>query len=106
MNVIQVSSINLVKRTITFKGGPNDIFILNVAGSFTFSSSQMILSGGVLATNVLWNFLDAGPDVKLYKDITVEVGVFLAPLRLVSIDHTTLSGSVIALDVNIHPALS
>mgnify|MGYP003694322369 FL=1 len=44
--------------------------------------------------------------MKLYKDITVEVGVFLAPLRLVSIDHTTPSGSVIALDVNIHPALS
>ena len=61
MNVIQVSSINLVKRTITFKGGPNDIFILNVAGSFTFSSSQMILSGGVLATERPLELPDAGP---------------------------------------------
>ena len=72
------------------------MFIFNVSGGFTFSSSQMILIGGVQPSNILWNLPGPGADVTIFKDITVEYGTFLAPQRNITIDHSVLTGSVIS----------
>jgi hypothetical protein len=42
-HVINISSVKIIKSTLTLVGGPNDVFIMNVAGDFTFGSAQMIL---------------------------------------------------------------
>jgi hypothetical protein len=42
-----------ISNDVTFSGGPNDIFILNVAGTLTMAAAKsMILAGGALASNI------------------------------------------------------
>ena len=95
LNVISVSSIGLVKQTITFQGSASDVFVINVAGGFSFSSSQMILSGGVRAENILWNFPGPGSTINIFKAITLAQGTFLAPQRSYIQDLSQLNGKVI-----------
>jgi hypothetical protein len=94
-NVISLAGVNLVKGTLTLSGSPNSLFIINVTGGFNFSSSQMVLAGGVQPNNVIWNFIGAGPDVNIFKPGTVAYGTFLAPFRNIIQDHATLSGRYI-----------
>jgi len=96
LNVIAVESVDIVKETLTISGGPNDIFIFNVAGDFIFNGSQMVLSGGVMANHILWNFPTAGSDILFFKPVAVANGTFLAPLRSYIQDHGQLNGAVIA----------
>lgn len=45
----------LIPTDVTLNGGPNDVWIFQVAGDVTMSSAtQVILSGGALAKNVYW----------------------------------------------------
>ena len=44
-----------VPSSVTISGGPNDVFIFQIAGNLTVSSAVNItLSGGVLAQNIFW----------------------------------------------------
>lgn len=44
-----------ISKDVTLAGGPNDVFILQVAGSLTEANAkQVILSGGAQAKNVYW----------------------------------------------------
>ncbi len=104
VNVISLKSVNLVKGTITIKGGPSDVFVFQVAGQFNFSSSQMILSGGVTPNNIIWNFAGAGGDIDIFKDVTTAYGFFLGPQRNIIQDHATVTGGYIGLNVTIHSA--
>jgi len=96
LNVINVGSIVLVKKVLTLKGGPNDIFIINVSGDFSMGSSQVVLAGGVTAGHVLWNFPGTGTSVKVYKGVTSASGTFLVPYRDYVQDVATLYGSVLS----------
>ncbi len=97
VNVIALDSVNLVKGKIVIQGSASDVFVFNVKGGFNFSSSQMQLVGGVTFNNVLWNFPVSGTgDIDIFKDVTVAYGIFLAPNRNVTIDHTVTTGEVLA----------
>ncbi len=96
LNVINVGSVVLVKKVLTLSGGPNDVFIFNVSGDYSLGSSQIKLTGGVKASNVLWNFPGTGTTVNVYKDVTSAVGTFLVPFRDYVQDVAALTGSVIA----------
>ena len=49
------SSTVIIPTDVTLAGGPNDIFIFQIAGTFTMASAKkVILSGGVQAKNVYW----------------------------------------------------
>lgn len=49
------SSVVKIATDITLSGGPNDVFIMQIAGTLTLASSKnIILTGGVLAKNVIW----------------------------------------------------
>jgi len=44
-----------ISKDVTLAGGPNDVFVLQVAGSLTEANAkQVILSGGAQAKNVYW----------------------------------------------------
>jgi hypothetical protein len=94
LNVINVASLKAVKSTIALRGGPSDVFVFNVAGDFTFGSSQMILQG-VSPSNVVFNFPTSGSDINIYKDISTAYGTFLAPSRKIIVDQSTVTGSII-----------
>jgi hypothetical protein len=108
-HVIKINSVKIIKSTLTFVGGPNDVFIMNVAGDFTFGSAQMILkttaAGTVLPQNIIWNIYSAGADVNVYKDVSIWYGMFLVPKRNIIIDHTVGTGGVIGgMKIAIHSA--
>jgi len=96
LNVINVGSIVLVKKVLTLKGGPNDIFIINVSGDFSMGSSQVVLAGGVTVNHVLWNVPGTGTTVNVYKSVTSVSGTFLVPYRDYVQDVATLYGSVLS----------
>jgi hypothetical protein len=44
-----------ISTSVTISGGPNDVFIFQIAGTLTMASAQsVILSGGVVASNIFW----------------------------------------------------
>jgi len=53
LNVIDVA--NIQNAPLTLKGTVNDVFVINISGSYQ-TNRPMTLSGGVLASNVLFNF--------------------------------------------------
>ena len=101
-NVILLNSLDLVKKTLTLDGNPDDYFIFNVAHGFSLSSSIIQLSGGVTAGHVLFNFPDPGAsksdDIFIFKsqDVTQAYGTFLAPHRNVSLDKAGLYGAILS----------
>ncbi len=45
----------IIPTDVTFSGGPNDVFIMQVAGTLTMASAvKVILTGGVQAKNIYW----------------------------------------------------
>ena len=54
-NVIASSGVNITNGTLTLVGNSSSVFVINVNGNFTVSNGGVVLSGGVLATNVVWN---------------------------------------------------
>ena len=50
----------LISTDVTLHGGPNDVWILQIAGTVTQASATRIhLTGGALAKNVFWQVADA-----------------------------------------------
>jgi choice-of-anchor A domain-containing protein len=106
-NVIRLAGVNMVKGSLTISGPIGSVFIINVTGGFNFSSSQMVLSGGVQANNIIWNFIGAGADINIFKPATQAYGTFLAPYRNVIQNHAALNGRYIGaggLSLTIHSA--
>lgn len=67
INVIQVDDVNYSsKRTLTFKGGPDDYFIVNiVAGGISIGSDAAILLDGVEPSHLLFNVVGGGAHVSI-----------------------------------------
>jgi hypothetical protein len=91
-NVIPVAGVNVNKKTITINGGVNDVVVFNVTGGFQFNSSKIVLTGGLQASNVLWNFNGTGAVINIENASSVAQGIFLAPLRNFTVDHASLFG--------------
>jgi hypothetical protein len=108
LNVVSLAGVNLVKGTLKISGSASSLFVINVTGGFNFSSSQMLLAGGVQPNNIIWNFIGPGADVNIFKTVTVAFGTFLAPFRNIIQDHATLTGRYIGasngLTLKIHSA--
>jgi hypothetical protein len=74
VNVIDVNSIS---NGFTLSGGPNDIFVFNVGGTFGTVNNPMVLSG-VSASNILFNFTATSGNVFQTSGGGVEFGTYLA----------------------------
>jgi hypothetical protein len=82
-NVITLSGgINLGgSNNLTLSGNANDRFIFNISGGLEMNgSAAVVLTGGVLPQNVVFNFIGAGPALMTHVGNMV-VGVVLAPQR-------------------------
>ncbi|MEQ1850425.1 MAG: SdrD B-like domain-containing protein [Chthoniobacteraceae bacterium] len=102
LNVIKISSLSYNSKTLTLKGGPGDIFIINVAGGWTFADSKITLNG-VTAGQVVFNFPTTGSTIQMYKATNVINGTFLAPQRSVIYHNpASFNGQIIAKGLNIH----
>jgi spore coat protein A, manganese oxidase len=96
LTVVRVPSISLSgpAKTLTLSGGPNDQFIINVAGSITLSNSASIRLVGVLPSQVLFNVAVRGKTLTLSG--ATAAGTFLVNGGTVSLSRSTVVGSVAA----------
>jgi choice-of-anchor A domain-containing protein len=101
-NVIQLRSLDYNRDTLTLQGGASDTFVFNVDGDFDFARSRIVLTGGLTASRVLFNFEGRGPEINLSHESSVLNGTFLAPMRSVDSDDVGLfNGSIIARNISI-----
>jgi SdrD B-like domain len=101
-NVIAVTSLDFNHKTLTLSGGPNDVFIFNVARDLTFNHSQIVLTGGVTANHVIFNFAHAASSIDISNSSNV-VGTFLAPRGSLALDSSaSFQGELIAKNLGIH----
>ena len=102
VNVIDVKSVNMNRKTLTFNGGTADVFVVNVARDFTFAHSQIVLTGGVTANHVLFNFVHAGSVVNISNGSGVR-GTFLAPHGTINVTGVAaLHGELVGKNVTVH----
>ena len=73
LNVIKVTSLS--NPTLTISGGPNDIFVINVSGSFSTNRPMTLV--GVTASQILWNLTGTGTVLQTSGG-NVLYGIFLA----------------------------
>jgi choice-of-anchor A domain-containing protein len=108
LNVIEITGAVTLKKTLTISGFADSSFIFqftapNSGGTtdghdvLTFSGMNMILLGGVLADNLVWNLngLGGGVDIQAMADNQTVYGTFLAPDRDILSDHGIIDGQLI-----------
>ena len=98
MNIITIQRIKLAASdTLTFSGGPDDFFIVNVIDSLELTGGSLIkISGSLPMNRVLINSPNA-KEVKLTGGAGIMAVTFLAPLSNVTIGGgSTYTGNIIS----------
>lgn len=92
----------VIPTSVTLTGGPNDVWIFQIAQGLTVSSGvQVILAGGALAQNVYWQTFaaaDIGTTSKFNGVILSQTSI--AMKTGASINGRLLAGTAVSLDQN------
>ena len=87
------STVVLIPKDVTLKGGPNDVWIFQVAGGITqASATRVILTGGALARNIYWQ---AAGVVALGTTAHME-GIVLGKTGITLMTGATVHGRLLA----------
>lgn len=87
------SSVVLIPTDVTLNGGPNDVWIFQVAGGITqASATRVILTGGALARNIYWQ---AAGVVALGTTAHME-GIVLGKTGITLATGATVNGRLLA----------
>ena len=87
------STVVLIPRDVTLNGGPNDVWIFQVAGGITqASATRVILTGGALARNIYWQ---AAGVVALGTTAHME-GIVLGKTGITLATGATVNGRLLA----------
>ena len=96
------SSSVLIPTNLTLTGGPNDVWIFQIAQGISVSSgAQVILAGGALAKNVFWQTFaaaDIGTTVKFSGIILSQTAINMKTGA--SINGRLLAGTAVTLEQN------
>lgn len=99
LNVINIKSINLKdSKSITFSGGPNDVFVVRVAGSVTVSGQAKISAGSVGPDKVL---LTAGGNITQSGQSTTD-GTYIALTKDISLSGNGIHNGAFLVSGNNH----
>lgn len=93
--VLNLTDFVMSAGTFTLQGTATTSFIINVANNFSLNNSQITLSGGVPAQNVLFNIRGTGGQVSLNQGTQLP-GTLLALNRKVDLSGGHVTGKVIA----------
>ncbi len=92
-----------IYKNVTLTGGPNDVWIFQVAQGLTVASGvQVILAGGAKAQNVFWQVFSAADfdTTSKFKGIVLsQTGIVLKTGA--TIDGRLLAGTAVTLDQNV-----
>jgi hypothetical protein len=87
------SSVVTISSDVTLEGGPNDVWIFQIAGTMNLATSKnVILVGGALAQNIFWQVAGA---VTLGTYSHIE-GVILAKTNIAMKTGATINGKLFA----------
>lgn len=81
--------------TFTLSGTAMTTYIINVSKKFSLNNSQIVLSGGLMASHVLFNVRGTGEQVSLNQGTSMQ-GILLAVKRKVALSGGKVYGKVIA----------
>ncbi|MEO6097042.1 MAG: ice-binding family protein [Fibrobacteria bacterium] len=92
----------LITTDVTLSGGPNDVWIFQVAGNLTLSSGvKVILSGGASAKNIFWQVAGAASHGTTTHFEGVELSKTAITLKTgASSNGRLLAQTAVALDAN------
>lgn len=94
LQVVDVDAKALGGKGLQVAGRAGSTVIVNVLGdAASFSNMQVQLAGGITASNILWNFVEA---TSLKLSSVGWLGTILAPRAAVTFDNGQLTGSLIA----------
>lgn len=93
--VLNLQDFVMTSGTFTLQGTAMTTFILNVSRNFSINNSTVVLSGGLLASHVLFNVRNTGSQVSLNQGTSLQ-GVLLAYNRKVDLSGGKVYGKVIA----------
>ncbi len=83
----------LITTNVTLTGGPNDVWIFQIAGNLTQSSGiQVILAGGAQAKNIFWQVAGAAN----YGTTSHFEGIVLSQTSIVLKTGATMNGRLLA----------
>ncbi|MGZ3690310.1 MAG: ice-binding family protein [Pseudobdellovibrio sp.] len=83
----------LITTNLYLTGGPNDVWIFEIAGNFTMASgTRIILQGGALAKNIFWQTFGAA---ELGTTAHFE-GILLSQTNIVLKTHASMNGRLLA----------
>lgn len=104
LNIYRLGSLNYNSDVLTLIGGANDVFVFDVTGNFDFSQSQIVLTGGITANNVLFNFLTGSSGhVDLNKAANEFYGTILSPSAPIDYHNpATFVGRLIGTNITLH----
>jgi hypothetical protein len=93
--VLSINTINLSNGTFTLAGTATTTFILNVTGAFTINNSNIFLTGGLLASHVLFNLEGSANTQFNMQQGTTATGTFIAPNRNVDLSGGKIYGRLV-----------
>jgi choice-of-anchor A domain-containing protein len=94
LQVMDVAAADLKGKGLRVEGEAGSTVIVNVLGdSASFQNMKVGLEGGIEASNVLWNFVDA---TSLKFSSVAWAGTILAPRATVGFDDGQITGALIA----------
>jgi choice-of-anchor A domain-containing protein len=109
VHIVDVTSLLMNSDVLHLIGDATDVFVFNVRGDFRFSQSEVLLSGGITAANVLFNFPVGGNytrNVLVNKSATIFNGTMLAPdlngFELEYHNPASFHGAIIARRIDVH----
>jgi len=93
--VLSLQSFAISNGTFTLQGTATTSFIINVAKNFSLNNGSIVLSGGVVPQNVLFNIRGTGGQISLNQGTQLP-GILLALNRKVDLSGGHVTGKVIA----------
>src|ERR1700693_3882737 len=93
--VLSLQSFAISNGTCTLQGTATTSFIINVAKNFSLNNGSIVLSGGVVPQNVLFNIRGTGGQISLNQGTQLP-GILLALNRKVDLSGGHVTGKVIA----------
>lgn len=93
--VLNLQDFVMTGGTFTLSGTATTTYIINVARNFSLDNARIVLSGGLMASHVLFNVRGAGSQVSLNQGTSMQ-GILLATKRKVSLAGGKVFGRVIA----------
>jgi len=98
--VLKLQNLSITNGTLTLSGNASTVFVFNISKSFNLDNGKIVLTGGLVASNVIFNVANTSTTVTL-KNSSSLTGTILAPQTYVSIANSTVFGKVIGKKVDI-----